>query len=110
MRSVLLLATALALSGCATPQGPGTTETAARRQSIDTAQVDVERYKDVLARSLKDPTSAQFRDVYVAQRSADGLPALCGEVNGKNSYGGYGGFERFAVVRLPSGEMTSFIV
>jgi hypothetical protein len=134
MRSVLLLATALALSGCATtPQKPQTAETAETeaerhsrlcatqsdstsyqrcvvdliikeyepgpRQSIDTAQVDVERYQDALARSLKDPTSTQFRDVYVAQRSAAGLPALCGEVNGKNSYGAYVGFQRFVVTK-----------
>jgi hypothetical protein len=126
MRSVLLLATALALAGCATSQ---TTETVGHhdrpctqeygtadfdgcvyrhviadyepgpRQSIDTAQVDVERYQDALARSMKDPTSTQFRDVYVAQRSAAGLPALCGEVNGKNSYGAYVGFQRFVVTK-----------
>jgi hypothetical protein len=141
MRSVLLLATALALLGCATPQGPQTAETDAQRRdrpctqeygstdfdrcvvkhiiknyqpggrrSIDTTQVDVERYKDVLAHSLKDPTSVQFRDVYVAQRSVAGQPALCGEVNGKNSYGGYVGFQRFVVARTTSGEMTSLIV
>ena len=38
--------------------------------------------------NLKDPESAQFKDV-------DGY---CGEVNVKNSYGGYTGFKRFISV------------
>ncbi|MBV5329429.1 MAG: hypothetical protein JZU65_17695 [Chlorobium sp.] len=43
---------------------------------------------------LKDPSSAKFRGVYFHQ-GADGIPMTCGEVNSKNSFGGYGGFHRF---------------
>ncbi|MBK3463049.1 hypothetical protein [Pseudomonas haemolytica] len=43
--------------------------------------------------ALKDPASAQFKDV----RIADVTGAVCGQVNAKNSYGGYSGFARFAV-------------
>lgn len=43
---------------------------------------------------LKDPSSAQFRGVYFNQ-GADGIPMTCGEVNSKNSFGGYGGFQKF---------------
>lgn len=43
---------------------------------------------------LKDPGSAKFRGVYFHQ-GADGIPMTCGEVNSKNSLGGYGGFQRF---------------
>lgn len=50
--------------------------------------------KAQLVRGLKDPASAQFRDLYVSRSSTDGL-TLCGEVNAKNSYGGYVGFNRF---------------
>jgi hypothetical protein len=40
--------------------------------------------------SLKDPNSAEFKDVrWVAGK------ALCGQVNAKNSYGGYVGFKFF---------------
>lgn len=39
---------------------------------------------------LKDPGSAQFRKTYVNGQY------FCGEVNAKNSYGGYVGFRRFA--------------
>lgn len=42
---------------------------------------------------LKDPESAQFRDVYVS--NSFGIPLVCGEVNAKNSFGGYTGYQRF---------------
>lgn len=40
-----------------------------------------------------DPASAQFRDehTYVAEHGT----VTCGEINGKNSFGGYVGFKRF---------------
>lgn len=43
---------------------------------------------------LKDPSSAQFRNVYF-HKGADGIPMTCGEVNPKNSYGGYSGYQKF---------------
>lgn len=43
---------------------------------------------------LKDPGSAQFRGVYF-NRGVDGVPMTCGEVNSKNGFGGYTGFQRF---------------
>jgi len=39
---------------------------------------------------LKDPTSAEFRNVFVSSSYA-----VCGEVNAKNSFGGYSGYVRF---------------
>lgn len=46
-----------------------------------------------VARGFKDPSSAQYRDQFIAKTS--GGVVLCGEVNAKNSYGGYVGFRRF---------------
>jgi len=43
---------------------------------------------------LKDPKSADFRRVYLL-RSKDNMAAICGEVNSKNAFGGYVGFQRF---------------
>lgn len=43
---------------------------------------------------LKDPKSSQFRRVYF-HKSADQIPITCGEVNSKNGFGGYGGFQKF---------------
>lgn len=47
--------------------------------------------KKLVARSLRDPGSAQFRDVKRVGES------VCGEVNGKNAYGAYAGFKHFIV-------------
>ena len=43
---------------------------------------------------LNDPDSAQFRNVYF-HRGKDNLPLTCGEVNSKNGFGGYVGFQHF---------------
>lgn len=42
---------------------------------------------------LKDPGSADFKDVRVQKR--DDMWVTCGEVNSKNAYGGYVGFQKF---------------
>ena len=42
---------------------------------------------------LKDPGSAEFRNVFFSRSGK--LPMACGEVNFKNSFGGYAGFQRF---------------
>lgn len=48
--------------------------------------------KKLVAHSLRDPASAQFRDV------VEHGGAVCGEVNGKNGFGAYAGFKHFIVV------------
>jgi hypothetical protein len=48
--------------------------------------------------SFKDPSSVQYRDLYVSE---SGSRALCGEINAKNSYGGYVGFRRFFATDEP---------
>lgn len=65
----------------------------------------------LVASKLKDPGSAQFRNV---RKGTYGR--ICGEVNGKNSYGGYTGFSNFSVNGsivlmdddLPYGEWTVY--
>jgi hypothetical protein len=54
----------------------------------------MEKGMEAVKSKLKDPKSAQFRNVYF-HRGADGIPMTCGEVNSKNSFGGYGGFQKF---------------
>lgn len=49
-----------------------------------------EKAKKAIANNLKDPGSAQFRNI---RESSPGI--LCGEVNAKNAMGGYVGFKRF---------------
>lgn len=50
--------------------------------------------QEAIAGKLKDPSSAQFRKLLFHQ-SSDGIPVACGEVNSKNSLGGYTGYQKF---------------
>lgn len=61
-------------------------------------QTDVYLYRGAVARSLKDPDSAQFRNdrVWVHR---DGSARLCGEVNAKNGFGGFAGYRRFIATK-----------
>lgn len=53
-----------------------------------------------LTRSFKDPMTVRYRDLTLSG-SGEQPTALCGEVNGRNSYGAYVGFKRFYVL-LPA--------
>ena len=55
-----------------------------------TADVVVEKSKQMVLSKLKDPESARFRNQKIIEFRGGKL--LCGEVNAKNSYGGYVGF------------------
>lgn len=55
----------------------------------------VQMGRDAVKARLKDPDSADFRNVgYYSGGETEGA-AVCGEVNSRNSFGGYTGFERF---------------
>ena len=56
---------------------------------------------DAVKSRLKDPASALFKDV-AAHETSKGAIAVCGQVNSKNSFGGYGGFEGFITNGLPN--------
>jgi len=49
--------------------------------------------EEQIKKLLKDPDSATFQDVHFY--SGGGVPVTCGEVNAKNGFGGYTGYERF---------------
>ena len=53
-------------------------------------QRTIEKAKEAVRSNLKDPYSAQFRKIIVWNSST-----VCGEVNAKNTYGGYVGYTRF---------------
>lgn len=54
----------------------------------------INQAKKAVRSQLKDPSSAQFDYVY-AVTTISGAKAVCGEVNAKNTYGGYTGFTPF---------------
>lgn len=51
--------------------------------------------REAMQSDLKDSDSAKFRSVRYLPGDAGGLWQMCGEVNAKNSFGGYVGFTRF---------------
>lgn len=58
------------------------------------------RLKVQVRNRLKDPDSAEFSNLVVYQQKAAPRDTvfgytLCGEVNAKNSFGGYGGYQKF---------------
>lgn len=79
VRALAFALTALALSACdKLPVGP------------------IADAKATAAASLRDPGSAQFRNVKSVTNGRG--TAVCGEINGKNAFGGYAGFQDFVVV------------
>lgn len=104
-----LIVLAMVLSGCAGGMHPVDRLRAGAIQDVRVYSATLEHYmlsekvgerevveqsKNVIAEGLKDPESARFRNV--ALKLFEGRPIVCGEVNGKNSYGAYVGYRRFA--------------
>ena len=63
--------------------------------TVANAQISIES-------QLKDPESAKFKNMRV---SIINPKVVCGEVNSKNSFGGYTGFQKFVSV----GEAVLFV-
>ena len=68
----------------------------------------INKYREQVVGILKDPSSAQFRNLRLV--TGEGGEALCGEINGKNSYGGYIGFVPFAVTEYKMESTDSNII
>jgi hypothetical protein len=88
-----LLCSAL-LTGCAA----GTFSQITDSKPIPLSSSQIAQIEQTVTRDFLDPDSARFRNVRAAQVSlADGGQdvRVCGEVNGKNSMGGYVGYEMF---------------
>jgi hypothetical protein len=79
-------------------------KTSTRAESRPDTQSDVseetreilwmEKGKKAVKEKLKDPDSAKFRNVFFS-RGTDNVPCSCGEVNARNAFGGYIGYQRF---------------
>ncbi len=108
MKYFLFTVIAVALTGCSTPPSS---------QSKLPPPVPINRYEipsdavqlaqAMVARHLKDPDSAKFRDAFYASTDPRGdgrdksKDTVCIEVNGKNSYGAYNGFT-WALIAMES--------
>jgi hypothetical protein len=63
--------------------------------------------EDAVKLLLRDPDSAQFRYQYNDIEVFPDIGVVCGEVNSRNAYGGYAGFENFAYVRGQGAALAS---
>jgi hypothetical protein len=68
----------------------------------------VSRTKKAVSVLLKDPNSAVFQNLYLG-RPDNGSKVVCGGVNAKNSYGGFGGTSAFFYVDNPANPMAEIV-
>ena len=57
-------------------------------------QTDADKLKRIIASEMKDPDSVKFRNL---RMGSIGNSTLCGEINAKNSFGAFSGFEKFSL-------------
>lgn len=81
-----------ALSACTAAGSFTPTETSDRDDQI---------LQKALLTNLKDPSSAQIRNVQTFANPRGGR-MTCGMINAKNAFGGYTGFQQFTVVSAQS--------
>lgn len=127
MKAVSAVVFSLALASCSTRNeeaaevaaSNATAPTATASTTASSSEADysdtgkqaawIERGKDAIKAKLRDPDSAQFRNV--AFHSSGGVPVACGEVNANNGFGGKAGYERFIAagtsLAVLESEMTS---
>jgi len=83
------------------PEASGYRDTV--RSPAEREQLWIMEAQDSVRSRLKDAASAEFRSVAIRQYK--GAPLVCGEVNAKNSFGGYGGYQKF----IFAGSMGTFL-
>jgi len=67
--------------------------------SVAFCQTETEKFESALEEvrsELKDPDSAKFKNVRLISNTED-VESVVGEVNARNSYGGYTGFQPFCI-------------
>jgi hypothetical protein len=92
----LLLSTASAIGVAATAASP--TKKATKPMASDDAKL-IETAKNAVSYPLIDPSSATFRNIRISPNRV----AVCGEINAKNSYGGYVGYRPFIYTKDKNG-------
>lgn len=64
--------------------------------------------KDAVRESFKDPDSVEFQNLKVYPMGKDNW-VLCGEVNGKNGFGAYNGYQQFVSFRVSPANTAVFV-
>ncbi len=65
------------------------------KDAEDAAFAQIMQARRAVTSSMRDPDSAEFRKVVAVEAGAKGIYAVCGEVNGRNGFGGMTGFSSF---------------
>lgn len=87
MRFLSVLPAALCLAACGGAE--------VQVQKVEPSSQMVNSLKGVAEERLRDPASAQYRN-FVAYAIGQGETLVCGELNAKNGFGGYVGFQAIA--------------
>ena len=110
LKFLVPISIAIALTGCASPSGvyqnPTQNLRALSMKEVRGYATEIQLFfekngqektitaaQDAAKKGLKDPDSAKFQNLRIAD--FDGGKVVCGEINAKNSYGGYVGYKRF---------------
>ncbi len=93
-RRILLALAALAVVGCA-PSQPDPQITASLRRNLTDDEKKL--ISHAVAATLMDPDGGKFLWAPLILYSESGSGIYCGLVNGKNSYGAYIGYRKYAV-------------
>lgn len=108
--ALVVIGLVAALAFCSPDKDTSTTGTSDEASAPDDPLADesaqmlwIVRSKDGIKARLRDPESAEFENVRFF--SGGKAPAVCGEVNAKNGFGGYTGSQRF----IASGEEIAFL-
>ncbi len=83
---------------------------ASTRPPTDEEKLVIER---AVQHSLKDPGSMQLQDLRVGPGKTEGSLTVCGQVNAKNSFGGYVGFRTFYamyVLKNKNGDPAAIVI
>ena len=101
---ILLVCFAVLAFGCA-PANHVPAEPLPAAPHHDLTQAEEATIKAAIVYNMKDPASAMFRN-FEGYQMPDGTVKVCGEVNGRNSFGGYTGFQGFTGY-LSAGKFTT---
>jgi len=95
-----VIVAAMLIAGCSSSEEAS--QSVKADKAADMLASELRAVRQSAAMSLRDPDSAKFRNVrrynMVRDSTTVEIPVYCGEINGKNAFGAYAGFQKFAVL------------
>lgn len=101
MRVLASLSAVVLLAGCEVKE--------VQVQPVAPSGAMIAKLKSTIDSGLRDPSSAQYRG-FVAYAIGEGDTLLCGELNAKNGFGGYVGFNTISAVFDANGTLETYRV